>query len=54
MWLIFLMSTVIIFFVAIVATWIINKLLISMKRENRKYELEISNDFEHKNIHYFV
>ena len=50
MWLIFLLSAIAIFFIVIVAAWIANKLLISMKRDNRKYELEISNDFEHKNI----
>ena len=50
MWAIFLMSAIAIFFIVIVAAWIGNKLLISMKRDNHKYELEISNDFEHKNI----
>ncbi len=50
MWTIFLMSAIAIFFIVIIATWIVNKLLISMKRDNHKYELEISNDFEHKNI----
>ena len=50
MWAIFLISAIAIFFIVIVATWIANKLLISMKRDNHKYELEISNDFENKNI----
>lgn len=50
MWVIFLVSFIVIFFVAIVTAWIGNKLLISMKRDNFKYELEIRDDFEHKNI----
>ena len=49
MWAIFLLSAIAIFFIVIVATWIANKLFISMKRDNHKYELEISNDFEYKN-----
>jgi flagellar biogenesis protein FliO len=49
MWAIFLISVIAIFFIVIAAAWIVNKLLISMKRDNHKYELEISNDFEHKN-----
>lgn len=48
MWAIFLLSAIAIFFIVIVATWIANKLFISMKRDNHKYELEISNDFEYK------
>lgn len=48
MWAIFLISAIAIFFIVIAATWITNKLLISMKRDNHKYELEISNDL-HKN-----
>lgn len=50
MFFIFLISVIAIFFIAVTLCWIANKLLISMKRDNRKYELEISNDFEHKNI----
>ena len=49
MWAIFLISAIAIFFVVIAMTWIANKLLISMKRDNHKYELEIRNDFEYKN-----
>lgn len=49
MWFIFLVSFIGIFCAAMLAIWIANKLLISMKRDNHKYELEISNDFEHKN-----
>lgn len=48
MWVVFLMSAIAIFFIVIAAAWIVNKLLISMKRDNHKYELEISNDFEYK------
>ena len=50
MWLIFLISMIAIFFITIILAWIVNKLLISMKRDNHKYELEINDDFEHKNI----
>lgn len=50
MWAIFLLSAIAIFFIVIALTWVANKLFISMKRDNHKYELEISNDFEHKNI----
>jgi hypothetical protein len=37
------MSAIVIFFVVVVLAWIVNKLLISMKRDNHKYELEINN-----------
>lgn len=50
MWAIFLISVIAIFFITIALAWVANKLLVSMKRDNHKYELEISNDFEHKNI----
>jgi hypothetical protein len=49
MWVIFLISAIAIFFVTVALSWVINKVLISMKRDNHKYELEISNDFEYKN-----
>ena len=48
MWAIFLLSAIVIFFVVIALSWVANKLLISMKRDNHNYELEISNDL-HKN-----
>jgi hypothetical protein len=50
MWLIFICSVVIIFCAAMFAAWAANKLFISMKRDNHKYELEISDDFNRKNI----
>ena len=50
MWAIFLISAIAIFFITIVLSWVVNKLLISMKRDNHNYELEINNDFEHKEI----
>lgn len=49
MWMIFLIVMIVIFFLVITAAWIINKLLISMQRDNHKYELEIRDDFEDKN-----
>lgn len=49
MFAIFLLSFIAIFFIVIVVAWIVNKLFISMKRDNHKYELEIRNDLN-KNI----
>jgi hypothetical protein len=49
MWLIFLVTVIGIFCAVMLAIWMANKLLISMKKDNHKYELEIRNDFEHKN-----
>ena len=49
MWLIFVISVICIFIATMFAIWITNKVLIKIKKDNHKYELEISNDFEHKN-----
>lgn len=48
MFAIFIISFICIFCIAIGGAWIANKLLISMKRDNHKYELEIKNDFENR------
>lgn len=42
MWLIFLASAACIFGLLMLAVWVANKLWISMKRDNYKYELEIN------------
>jgi hypothetical protein len=42
MWLIFLGSGAVIFCLIMFAAWLANKLIISMKRDNRNYELEIN------------
>lgn len=43
---IFLISVCALFFVGVVATYIINKLFIRMKKDYHQYELEVKNDFE--------
>lgn len=42
MWLIFIGSVVCIFCMTMFAAWLANKLLISIKRDNHNYELEIN------------
>lgn len=42
MWLIFIGSVVCIFCATMIAVWVANKLLISIKRDNHNYELEIN------------
>jgi hypothetical protein len=49
MWLIFVISVICIFIATMFAIWITNKVLISIRKDNHKCKLEISNDFEHKN-----
>ena len=44
MWLIFIISAILVFCGVMMAFWITNKLLISMRRDNHKYELEIKNE----------
>jgi uncharacterized membrane protein YgaE (UPF0421/DUF939 family) len=43
---IFLLSVCALFFIGVVATYIINKLFIRMKKDHYKYELEIKHDLE--------
>lgn len=50
MWVIFLIGAIITFFVAVMAAWIINRVLIGIKRDNYKYDLEVENDSKCKNI----
>ena len=42
MWLIFICSVICIFCATMLAAWLANKLIISMKRDNHEYELEIN------------
>ena len=42
MWMIFLTTMIVVFFVVIAATWLVNKILLGIKKDNYKYDLEIN------------
>lgn len=49
MWLIFLLAVAVIFAVGMSGVWIANKVFISMKRDNHKFDLEVKKDSEYIN-----